>query len=330
MLIKRFIGVSLFLLFYMCPIGAQSPPAQQNVIKPIPKQDRTTTSGTPTKTGQHEKNPANHQGTANKPTIPAEEQKPRVENDTPKSHYDYEAENLKIQRQLSKSTKTIAYFTIALVFVGVFEVIVFLIQVFLLRGTLKATKVAADAAKESAQVARDTLTSTRRAFVSLKHITAEPVMISRGLEGDQEAQHWMFSPCWVNMGDTPTKKLTISINHKVFDNEIPPEFDFHYDNRPNAITNIPMAIGPKGEVICGAFGLHYIRIIKPLQDLQTRNLYIWGEAIYNDIFSDEIHCTRFCVKMLFLGQQIVGKHNVPTFIHYDRYNCFDEDCDEQS
>ncbi len=132
-------------------------------------------------------------------------------------------------------------------------------QCYIIFNTLKETKKTANAAKESAQVARDSLISTRRAFVFLKHITAEPAMIARGLGGNQEAQHWFFSPCWVNMGDTPTKNLTISIHHKVFDYEIPRDFDFPYDNRPNGTTNIPMAIGPKAEAIVGAFGLHYIR-----------------------------------------------------------------------
>jgi hypothetical protein len=198
-----------------------------------------------------------------------------------------------------------------------------------MKDSLAIAQEAADAAKDSARVARDTLTSTRRAFISLKSITAEQAMIYRGLDGHQEAQHWMFSPCWVNMGDTPTKNLSISINWKVFDYEIPKAFDFPYDNKSNATTNIPMAIGPKCEVICGAFALHYLRILDPIMGLQNSNLYIWGEAIYDDIF-DNPHCTRFCVKMIFLTQQIVGGHNNPTFIFYDRYNCYDDDCDKQS
>jgi hypothetical protein len=195
--------------------------------------------------------------------------------------------------------------------------------------SLKIAQETADAAKDSAQVARDNLTSTRRAFVCFKNITAEPVMINSGLDGYKEAQHWMFSPCWVNMGDTPTKNLTISVNWKVFEYQIPDDYDFPYDNRPNATTFIPMAIGPKGEVICGAFALHYLRILEPLMGFQDKNLYIWGEAIYYDIF-DKIHITRFCVKMVFLTQQIVGGQDKPTFIFYDRYNCYDDDCDEQS
>jgi hypothetical protein len=191
--------------------------------------------------------------------------------------------------------------------------------------SLAIAQESADAAKDSAQVARDTLTSTQRAFVFLKHITVEPAMINRGLNGYKEMQHWMFSPSWVNMGDTPTKNLIISINWKVFEYNIPLDFDFPYDNRPNATTNIPMAIGPKGEVIAGAFALHYIRIIEPLLGSQINNLYIWGEAIYDDVFNNP-HITRFCVKMLFLGQQLIGKHNIPTFIFYDRYNCADEEC----
>jgi hypothetical protein len=197
-----------------------------------------------------------------------------------------------------------------------------------MKESLRIAQEVADAARDSAQVARDNLTSTRRAFVCFKNITAEPVMINRGLDGYKEAQHWGFNPCWVNMGDTPTKNLTISVNWKVFEYEIPKDFNFLYDDKPNATTNIPMAIGPKGEVICGAFALHYLRILDPIMGSQNNHLYIWGEAIYDDIF-DKPHLTRFCVKMIFLTQQIVEGHDKPTFIFYHRYNCYDDDCDEQ-
>lgn len=165
-----------------------------------------------------------------------------------------------------------------------------------------------------------------RAFVFLKEIKVEPIMLRRGLKGYKEGQMWLFSPCWQNSGDTPTKNLTISINNAVFDDAIPKPFDFPYDN----IKDIRMVIGPKAEIIVGAFAKPFYTSIEPLQGSQISNLYIWGEAKYNNVFSKKRHCTRFCIKMLFLTQQIVGEYNIPTFIYYDRYNCADEDCDEQS
>jgi hypothetical protein len=177
--------------------------------------------------------------------------------------------------------------------------------------------------KESREHSRQmkvSLTSTRRAFVFLKHITAKPVMIRQGFDGYKEGQKWMFSPCWVNAGDTPTKNLTISIGSAVFPDEIPTDHPLRYDN----VKDIPMVIGPKGAAVVGAFAIPY-DTIKPLQDSQSDNLYIWGKARYDDIFG-KAHRTRFCVKMLFLTQQIVGEHNIPTFIYYDRYNCSDKDC----
>lgn len=167
---------------------------------------------------------------------------------------------------------------------------------------------------------------TRRAFVFLKRMDFEPIMLRRGLQGNQEGQMWLFSPCWQNSGDTPTKNLTISINNAVFDYEIHKEFDFHYDN----IKDIPTVIGPKAEIIFGAFAKPFYTSIEPLQGSQISNLYIWGEAKYNDVFSKKIHCTRFCIKMLFLTQQAFGGYDIPTFIYYDKYNCADEDCDKQS
>lgn len=158
-----------------------------------------------------------------------------------------------------------------------------------------------------------------RAFIFLKEIKFEPVMIRQGLEGYKEGQKWLLSPCWENSGDTPTKNLTISINSKVFNSEIPDDWGFPYSK----IKDIPMVIGPKAEIVVGAFPVPYINIIEPLQGSQITNLYIWGEAKYNDIFSKNIHHTRFCIKMLFLKQQIVGEYDTPTFIYYDRYNYAD-------
>ena len=190
-----------------------------------------------------------------------------------------------------------------------------------MKDSIVVAQNAAEAAKKSAQVAKDTLTSTRRAFVFLKRITVEPIMLRRGLQGYQEGQMWMFSPCWENSGDTPTINLTISINNRVFDDEIPNDFDFPYDK----VKDIYMAIGPKGEAVIGAFAIPYTTI-EPLQGSQISNLYIWVEAKYSDIIENP-HRTCFCIKMLFLTQQIIGEHDVPTFIYYDRYNCSDEDCD---
>lgn len=168
-MVKIFVLIAVsFALFCGYPIAAQSPPAKQKIVESVPKQERATASGSPSETGQHQKNPNNPQHTADKPITPVAETKAPIENDTTKDKYNYEAANLKVQRELSKSTKRIAYFTIALVFVGVIEVIVFLVQVFLLRSTLNATKVAAEAANKSANAAKvsaDILPITERAYV---------------------------------------------------------------------------------------------------------------------------------------------------------------------
>ncbi len=112
--IKRLIGAFLFFLFCVCPLAAQSPPTQQNIIKPVPKQERATTSS-PTEIGQQYPKTTNQHNPPNKQITSTDKAKPTIDNSTSDISDNYQKENLEIQRKLSESTDVIARFTVLLV-----------------------------------------------------------------------------------------------------------------------------------------------------------------------------------------------------------------------
>lgn len=144
----------------------QSLSAQQKVVDPIPKQERTTTGG-PTKISQQQPRTNSQQKTSNIPVINANEIKPQINNTKSDKPYNYEKANLEIQAQLSNSTKKIANLTLCLVVVGFIQAIIIGIQIIFLRGTLNATAEAANAATKAAKVAEDSLQIGERAYLSV-------------------------------------------------------------------------------------------------------------------------------------------------------------------
>lgn len=278
MLIKKLIGSFLFILFFVCSIGAQSLETKQEIIKPTPKQERATTTG-PTKAGEYQKGSATHKSTANKPTTIGEEPKPKVENNTTKSRHDYETENLKVQRQLSKSTEVIATFTKVLAIVGGFQIIVFLIQVFLLKGTLNATQVAADAAKKSA----DALPAMERAYIFVeirfKEPFKEPVL-------DQNFCEMVIT----NYGKTPAILTYIEGFANVFGDYIPQKIEFE---RTGIMPYYEKIMGSRGEKIIDIDCITSLTKEKIDAVKEMARLICFGAIHYEDIFG-KCHKTGFC------------------------------------
>ncbi|MDD5642433.1 MAG: hypothetical protein PHX53_12345 [Syntrophales bacterium] len=213
----------------------------------------------------------------------------------------------------SRSDKSTAdwwlvYFTAALVIVVFFQFIWMLRQEKWMRKTVDLT--------------RQNMISTQRAFVFLKDIDFEPIRAP----DDYRKYAWKLSPRWGNSGETPTKNLFISVNCGVFDGELPENFPFPY----SAQKNVPMLIGPKTDILSEAIELIvkddriYYYILNPFS---IYRVYMWGEAIYSDIFDGTMqHYTQFCVEMLFTEQQGSGKPLLKSFTYYKKYNCADDDC----
>lgn len=223
-------------------------------------------------------------------------------------------------------------FTAVLAGVGVFQAIIFF-------STLKATTIAANAANESAQVAKDTLTSTQRAFVFLKDIELREIR-GQGKKTlpDYKQTTWQLSPRWANSGDTCTRNLTISVGCYISSEGIPDSFNYPYINKElshdrglpyvSPQKDIPMMIGPKAEILSEPLILPTLIEVTSFIAEGHVHLYIFGEAKYNDIFDGTPeHCTRFCVKLFFTKQFSQAGERTPlmSFSYYGNYNCADED-----
>ncbi len=208
-----------------------------------------------------------------------------------------------------------------------------------MKTSLTIAQEAADSAKESAQVAKDTLTSTQRAFVFLKNIEVKQ---TRDLSDYSKYIWWIF-PRWQNSGNTPTENLTISVGAQIRSDELPDDFPYTYVNEHVSYVrglpyvspqkDIPLMIGPKTEIVSEPLTFSAIpRVISFFGEGHV-HIYVWGQAEYNDVFvGTPKHRTRFCVKLLFTRQKGETEDQSPlmAFTYYGKYNCADEDCDEQS
>ncbi|MGP8051128.1 MAG: hypothetical protein ACLPYB_11025 [Desulfobaccales bacterium] len=195
------------------------------------------------------------------------------------------------------------------------------------------------------QFAKKTLTSTRRAFVFLKDIELMEIRgkgYSTYPSNDQTT--WLFFPRWANSGDTPTRNLTVSIGCKVTSQGLPDNFDYSYIDKELSNDNglpyvipiqkdIRMMIGPKAEILGKPLKIATLEyVISTIID-GVMDIYIWGQAEYSDIFDGTPrHQTRFCVKLYFTPQrgQVGRQPPLVVPVYYGKYNCADEDCDEQS
>lgn len=277
MLIKRLTGVSLFILLFVCQGAAQLSLAQQNIIKPIPKQERATTRS-PAKISQQPPGTNEYQKASNNPPVKATEIKPTINDTASDKPYDYQKQNLIIQTKLSKSTGQIADLTLFLVVVGFIQGIIFLIQVFLLRGTLSATKEAANAATKAAKVAEDALHVSERAYLNIDQINFKKPIDQWQIGESIEILLRIF-----NQGHTYAQ--IIEMFNKVEVAKELPEIPTYWRGSTKYIQSTIAAGnrhtigGLKGPVITEEIVQDILKVRKML--------YVWGRLIYQDVFKKQ-------------------------------------------
>jgi hypothetical protein len=172
----------------------------------------------------------------------------------------------------------LAIFTFALVIVGLF-------QFCILRGTLKATKVAADAAKDSA----DALPAIERAYLFVKVTMEKPHDVNIGT--DEEPGGNSVNLVITNHGKTPALITEALYNVKPFTND--DKIDKFLAKK------IPDRI-PSGTVIFDSKEIKEFSIDFPLTHISWKqimskqlNLSCLGYICYEDIFGNP-HKTIFC------------------------------------
>lgn len=203
---------------------------------------------------------------------------------------------------IAKYTRWLAVFTALLVLVSVFQF------GFLIQANQTATKTA-NAAKESANVAKQALVNAQRAFVFLEGITTK-----RNIDSAGNTITWIFFPVWKNSGSTPTKIFRFFLNMKPFDGDLPEDFDFADGVGELIETFIP----PQG--VGGTTGL-----VVPIADIEaiiarTKRLFLWGWAEYDDIFENTLrHRVEYCVEVVIFGEARTDKNLIEHRV-YRRHN----------
>jgi hypothetical protein len=175
--------------------------------------------------------------------------------------------------------------TFLLVIATAFLAIASFIQVTLLYRAEHIAITTANAAKESAEVAREALTSTQRAFVSFKEMEVRKIV------RDNKVVSWRFGVNIENSGNTPAINMDSRARSKTSDNPSPPSLnDFKNLEKEHSI---PKSLGPHASVGVGEI------VIIPIDDVikiynHIKHLYIFGTITYRDIIEKTpIHRERF-------------------------------------
>lgn len=209
----------------------------------------------------------------------------------------------------------IAFFTFALVICSGLLVGVAVVQIVLLVRAEHVSTVAANAAKESAEVANRSLVKTQRAFVFLDSFDTHIIN-----------KVFRVFPVWKNSGPTPTKTMTNYVNWMFPTGDPPADFDFpDLDAKGASIPRgsgqvFPMFIGSQATILGQ-------RIDIPTDTLTEArdgkvSILIWGWAKYTDQF-DAAHETRFArrVEVTGISEETDAAGQKKIFCRNQLYHC---------
>lgn len=188
-----------------------------------------------------------------------------------------------------------------------------------------------------ATVTNETARATQRAFVTLGGIGVGPEF--NGTDGKRVAQE--FAITWTNTGTTPATSAILQGNSKPFIEGLPKGYEFEL-------------LPEKTHTVFAPKGTSQVNIAIPWAILVDAwhgrsRLFIWGTAIYKDIFpGDPERLSEFCIELTHLtaGYKIPPKvpagKPAPTasfddansmIVGYqwqacniDTHSCYDEDC----
>ncbi|WP_459853662.1 hypothetical protein [Dongia sp. agr-C8] len=188
-----------------------------------------------------------------------------------------------------------------------------LLQLYFLNSADETARLTAEAAKSSADLAL----KTNRAFV----FPNGPAYLSHHdpLSG---TYWWSIHPGWENSGNTPTKEVYLMSGRWLDVTDIPTDYNF-----PSIGSPTPTFIGPKASVSGKAISID----ATDLADVRDgkKYLYVWGWARYRDIFGTRLHVTKYCYRVIFLGnphQHFSAGGIEMQFHHHSTHNCADEGC----
>ncbi len=201
---------------------------------------------------------------------------------------DGKPENHEAAQSLWIPTDSVGLYTLVLAaLTGLLAVVAGVQGSFMLRAD-KTARIAANAAKESADVARDSLIYTQRAYVRV----ANYPWLWRSDRDRPGKYFYDITPIVENVGNTQTVDMKINVNSALRDNPLPEDFDFPY-------------VGDSGTSLIGARQSIGASNVVILDDdlLAVRDgkkfFYIWGAMTYRDVFpGTPEHVTQFCTQII--------------------------------
>jgi hypothetical protein len=189
-------------------------------------------------------------------------------------------------------TDPVAFFTAALAVFSAGLLVVAALQIWLLLRAEDVSRIAANAAKDSAQIAREALVTSQRAFIR----AAGFPWLWRP-DTDRTGKYFFdIQPTLENAGNTPTVDASINVNSSLREKPLPDDFDFPYVGEPGeAVIGSKQSVGVNNAII----------LDDDLLAVQQgkKFFYIWGTATYRDVFEGTpVHTTQFCTQI----QRVIG------------------------
>lgn len=198
----------------------------------------------------------------------------------------------------------------------------------LIRQGADGSTKAANAARRSADIARDALTSAQRAFVIFGKSMQDNAVIVPG--PPMQITQWEFRPRIENSGSTPTRNAQ---NHANFLPVANLPNDFQFPDAGNEVDNTRFVLGPK-ESATGALLSVPFQAVNATRTGNGGHIFFWGWARYRDVFRNTPeHISMFCIELLetravdlehpvaganyFMTSQLCGRN----------HNCSDDECD---
>ena len=184
---------------------------------------------------------------------------------------------------------------------------------------------------ESNRISRESLQSVQRAFIAVNPV---PEIQAANTGGSQVM---LFNFGMENFGVTPAKKTSAHVNWVKSNNGLPLPTDFNFPDAKSidgSQDSTVTVIGPKDRFPLSV-GPIPRDFIERLYKGEVR-FFVYGWVRYNDVFEKTPrHIVRFSYELVAIpgvvrlqtGQEGQG---LQTLVNGPRFNCYDEECDEQA
>lgn len=191
------------------------------------------------------------------------------------------------------------------------------------RDQVKASIIAANAAKDSAVTSRWSMVASDRAYVHQNGFR-----YFSHFDKKTNQYFWRIHPLWINSGNTPTRKLEVYVGYELRDSPLPENFAFPITNK-----HIPTMIAPKGIIASTHYDIEGPDVVAVSEG--RKHFYVWGVARYRDVFPEtEERITKFCCFIRNISGNPLRAFDEKTnpvemlFHLYDKHNCADGDCED--